>query len=276
VDDLFTHVIRLRDPATGRRAYFISRVMVLGNRSAGSSFCRVSNAIMWVVSQAGWHADGYGYVDVDDSMHLEVSKILVQASMLFVNLLCTDWGCPLKVVKEVAATQVCVWTGFEIDAIVRQIRIPVEYMARLRGDLAAMAGGGRSVTVKVLRSLVGRLQRAAECVWHGGLHMFALRGLLRGHGACGDRLLLVNLSGPAQHELAWWQDVAARWNGCGSWAPPRTGEAVAVGAAAACTGGFGGWWRAHDCSPGGARRTWTRSQQRRGCTCSARRCAGSR
>jgi hypothetical protein len=94
-------------------------------------------------------------------------------------------------------------------------------MARLRGDLAAMAVCGRSVTVTALCSLVGRLQWALECVWHGGLHMGALRGLLRGRGACGDRLVLVNLSGPARHELAWWRDVAVRWNGCRSWAPPR-------------------------------------------------------
>ncbi len=34
-----------------------------------------------------------------------------------------------------AATHLCVWTGFEINSVMRQIRIPAEYMAGLHGHV---------------------------------------------------------------------------------------------------------------------------------------------
>ncbi len=51
-DDYFSRVIRVRDP-DGVWRFFISRVCVFGCRSARSSFCRVSNALLWVCSQVG-------------------------------------------------------------------------------------------------------------------------------------------------------------------------------------------------------------------------------
>jgi hypothetical protein len=79
-------------------------------------------------------------------------------------------------------------------------------MARLLGDLAAMAAGRPLVQVRAMQSLVRCLHRATGFVRHGSMHMHASRGRRAG----GYRLGFVNLSGPARHESSCWLDVPAR------------------------------------------------------------------
>ena len=227
-EDLYTHVIRVCNPVTGEFEFYISLVHVFGSRSAGAGFCRVSNALMWVVAQVGYNCDGY----VDDSLHLEVTRVLCAGSQLFMELLCKRVNCPQQESKRVAACQLCMWLGFEFDMVARQIRIPAAYLAAMRESIVAGLGN-RSWLRVALQSLIGRMARAAACVWGGSLYVFHLRAALRGK----EQARRVNLGAAAVHELQWWLDVATRWNGVHSCSAPR---GAAGGRAAGVAGSGGG------------------------------------
>ena len=233
-EDWFTHCIRVFNAESGEWDYYISVVHVFGCRSAGAGYCRVSNALMWILAQCDYCVEGY----VDDSLHTENTDLLCAGSQLCFKLVCQGIRAPLQSEKTTAPASVCGWIGFEFDTRARQIRIPTVYLERLQRDIISGLGR-RSWSVRSLRSLIGRLARAGMCVWKGSLHVFHLRATVRGLKE-GQRW--VNVGGGARTELQWWLSIAKEWNGVMSWAREDDSTLAVRGGTDACGAGTGGWF----------------------------------
>ena len=214
--------------------YFVVKRMNFGVVGSGFSFGRIAVLVVWVLAVLGLGPELW----VDDILHIGTSKQITcgqRAASIMAQMMGFNW----KVAKTVGPSDCVRWVGWDWDIPAHQMRATPEFLAKIVSFIDCTQWPTRAVQRRSkLESLLGLLGRAALAVRNGLLHCFHLRVALR--RAAADWAMI---SQDARDEVAWWRNIAARWNGvCTLPMPIADRPTEPAGRSDSCGLAMGGIW----------------------------------
>lgn len=140
-------------------SYYLDLCPPFGCRSSSAACQRVSNAVIYILAQAGFQA--LAYLDDYAGAHLS----LEQANSAYHHFLrvTNSLGLNLAENKCVPPTQVIEWLGYEVNTINMSVRIPQEKLDQVLQECLLWTGRRRA-TRAMIQSLAGRLVHISNCI----------------------------------------------------------------------------------------------------------------
>lgn len=186
---------------------YIDTALPFGLRSAPKIFCALSDALEWILLQAGMscclhYIDDFLTLGAPDSSECKHNlQLLIDTCQLL--------GIPLAVEKIEGPIEWIIFLGIELDSRTMSMRLPEEKLQHLR-RLVAQWIQKKAATKRSLLSLIGELAHASKVVIPG--RVFLRRMIDRAH----SRRNLdhwIRLNEDFISDLYWWHLYLEQWNG---------------------------------------------------------------
>ncbi|VDI83885.1 Hypothetical predicted protein [Mytilus galloprovincialis] len=189
----------------GQTHTFIDKKLPFGSKLAPGIFHRLSQAIRRMMSRRGFTIIAY----LDDFFICEKTKQRCAHALRILIYLLRKLGFSISWSKVVDPCQKLVFLGVEIDSTTLELRLPIKKLDELRRELASFQQR-KHVSKKQLQSLAGKLNWASSVV-HGG-RVF-LRRIIDSIMQLKHDRHKMRLSGDILHDIHWWYNFMATFNG---------------------------------------------------------------
>ena len=154
--------IRVQDWAVagmrvGGRIY-IDTALNFGTRSSPDKFLELSDAVEWVMRRWGVECTHY----IDDFIFMGGSKEEVDEQIARFEMVCAEFGLPIKEEKDVGPAQRLEVLGVEYDLVAGTVKMPRRQLERIQTGCDSILQKGMQTTEA--RSLLGVMGWAAQCL----------------------------------------------------------------------------------------------------------------
>ena len=112
--------------------FYLDTALNFGTRSSPDKFLELSDALEWVLTRWGVHCVHY----IDDFVFLGESEAEVQEMVRRFDVVCAQFGVPVKKEKDVGPAQALKVLGVEYDLVEGVVRMPGHQVARIRAGCA--------------------------------------------------------------------------------------------------------------------------------------------
>lgn len=211
---------------TWEGSYYLDTSMPFGARVSSTHMQNVADHLTQIVQKEGHKS----YMYLDDWIQVSETKQGSQAAYDRARSLLEELGLPEATEKTQPPTTQLKWLGIDIDTEKMEISIPSAKTNEIL-ELVQQARERKSITVKRLQSLLGKLQHISKCVAPGRLFVNRLLEKLR--SSTGQH---VRLDHEARKDLDWYISFLKEWNGISI---ISTGVIVMEIVADACPEGIG-------------------------------------
>jgi hypothetical protein len=184
---------------------FYDRKLPFGSKVAPSIFHRLSQAVRRIMSRKGFTIVAY----LDDFFICELSQERCILALNTLISLLRKLGFSISWKKVVDPSNSVVFLGIELNSVEMALRLPADRLSSLHAELAEFAGRTRA-SKRQLQSLTGKLNWAAQVI-HGG-RVF-LRRIINAFSSLKHSAHKVRLHGSLMHDISWWQQFMAEFNG---------------------------------------------------------------
>ena len=198
-----------------RGKYYVDLCLPFGMKSSPSIWCRMSQAILWIIQNHLKISSSVCYVD-DFLVVSNQSEDQANADIDTIIQLCEDLGVPLALKKLIRPTTKLTYLGIGIDSTSLMTFVTPE-RKQVALEVIKSVASRRSCSKKELQSLLGQLYFLTRSVPYG--RAFLARGveLLRSFKT---KRLWTRLNVSFHKDLHWWLEFLPRWHGQ-SLIPPR-------------------------------------------------------
>ena len=186
---------------------YVDTALPFGLRSAPKIFCALSDALEWILLQAGMssclhYIDDFLTLGAPDSPECGHNlKVIME--------ICSVLGIPLAVEKIEGPIGWIIFLGIELDSRTMTMRLPEEKLHHLR-DLIAQWIRRRAATKRSMLSLIGELAHAAKVVIPGRIF---LRRMIDCAHSRSNLEHWIRLDEEFRSDLYWWHAYLEQWNG---------------------------------------------------------------
>ena len=185
-------------------AAYADTALPFGCRSSGAACVRVTTAVGWMLTQAGYHVEVY----VDDFLGAEESYTVARRGFDFIISLCEELGLDLATAKCCPPSIQVIWLGFFIDSGNMSISIPGDKLESVLWECQAWLKRPRA-TKKALQQLVGKLAHLCSGIPHGRRFISRILSTLgRAHYQA-----IVEVDPEMCKDVRWFCEYARRSNG---------------------------------------------------------------
>ena len=188
--------------------FYVDLTLPFGGRSCCAIFNEVGDLFEEIFNHYASSLDFNHYLDDFLGVGDPADRLSVLSDFSQTLSLCETMSIPLAD-KTVHPTSKLTFLGFVLDSTELTISLPEEkklaYMTEIQNIL-----GRRSLTKKVLQSLIGKLMHAAVCIPIGRAFF---RSLINKCSCLPHPQCWVSLSKDERLNLAWWLNLLQSWNG---------------------------------------------------------------
>ena len=193
-------LVRLEDWAvSGVRvdgAFYLDTALNFGTRSSPDKFLEVADAIEWALRRWGVECTHY----IDDFVFMGSSKEEVDEMIARFEIVCAEFGLPIKEEKDVGPAQVLTVLGVEYDLLQGTVRMPQRQLTRIQNGCEAILKEG--LGTKEARSLLGVVSWASQCLERTEAFTSRLWNAVETADAIGARNIKV--SHGLRDDMRWW------------------------------------------------------------------------
>ena len=186
---------------------YVDAALPFSLRSAPKIFNALADALEWILHAHGvehlWH-----YLDDFLTCGAPRSDECMRNLHTMVDI-CCNLGIPLAMEKLEGPSACLVFLGIEIDSVLRELRLPLEKLERIK-ELVQSWLLKKRCTKRELLSIAGQLQHAATVVRLGRTTIQRLFDLSKTVNRPDHH---IRLSVGARSDLEWWHKFLAGWNG---------------------------------------------------------------
>ena len=219
------------------RVYLHDLRLPFGARLSAGIFNTLTQAVRRIMRREGFHNIT---VYLDDFLVWGPDRASCLRALNRLMTLVRDLGFAINYTKLVAPTTCLTFLGIEIDTVRYVLSLPADKAADLRAELEGVLGR-RSVTRKVLQSLAGRLNWAAQVIHGGRPHIRRIIDRMNTLKSQGHR---TRITRGILLDVKWWLDFLAVFNGSAPIIDHRQYTPVQIDACGSGAGGFynGAWY----------------------------------
>ena len=183
--------------------YFIDRSLPFGYRQGSAIFQRVTDAIRFIMSQAGHSITNY----IDDLVGYGTPS-MAQKSYDHLYHLLQELGFKISEKKLVPPSTKCICLGIEIDTVEFTLSIPPDKLIEIT-DTCKYWETKHSCSKKELQSLLGKLLYISKCVRSSRFFLNRMLHLLR----TTDKSQMISLTPEFKRDLNWFCQFTKVFNG---------------------------------------------------------------
>ena len=184
--------------------YYIDICPAFGCRISGGSQQRISNALCYLMSLAGYKVLAY----VDDFCGVGATEEEAMAGFKEFQRLCDHLGMVLAPEKSAPPAQSMEWLGFNVDSVSLLLTVPKDKLSALLEEGVEWMVKDKA-TRSELQSLTGKLSHVSQCIVHSRKFMSRILATLRRAPKYGKVTLDVEM----KLDVAWFLDFATLFNG---------------------------------------------------------------
>ena len=177
--------------------------MPFGACAGSGHMQRVADAIVHILSSKGITAHMY----LDDLVVIAPTLQDANHQYDIVRALLAELGLPEALEKARPPSTAIKWLGFNIDSLTGTLSVPQDKLAETIKMVRA-AVRRRSVTIKQLQVIIGKLLHIAKCIRPARLFIARLLDESRG-----QKRFYINVNSSMRSDLIWFLDFAEAWNG---------------------------------------------------------------
>ena len=199
-----------KNPETGRNTFFVSKTMILGERSAVHSFTKLLKPVVRHARLLGWK----GVVYVDDFEHIGKTKDDCIRNRNILRDVATQAGWLFSDAKEQEPSTSSKFLGYILNTVTMKFEAPEEKIVKVLDKVDILLMKTTYVTNRKLAKAVGHLASLYRA--YPGFSRLMLRSCyasLEVSWERGDWDRGINLSSEAKGELAWWREHMRQLNG---------------------------------------------------------------
>lgn len=186
---------------------YVDTALPFGLRSAPKIFCALSDALEWILLQAGitsclHYIDDFLTLGAPDSPECE-------RNLRIITDICRRLGIPLAIEKVEGPIAWIIFLGIELDSRSMSMRLPQEKLQHLK-ELIAQWMTKRAATKRSMLSLIGELAHACKVVTPGRIFLRRMIDLAHSRKSLEH---WIRLDQEFQSDLHWWHLFLGQWNG---------------------------------------------------------------
>jgi len=189
--------------------YYVDLTLPFGGRSCCSIFNEVGDLFEALFNHYASALDFDHYLDDFLGLGDPEDKARIKIEFTETLAFCETLNIPLAADKTVHPTCRLTFLGFVLDSDALTISLPEEKKLAYVAEIQAIMGR-RSVTKKLLQSLIGKLMHASVCIPIGRAFF---RSLINKCSRLPYSGSWVSLSKDERLNLSWWCDLLQSWNG---------------------------------------------------------------
>ena len=186
---------------------YIDTALPFGLRSAPKIFCALSDALEYILLQAGISSCLH-YIDDFLTLGAPDSQECAHNLRVLTDI-CKVLGIPLAIEKIEGPSVCIIFLGIELDARTMTMRLPQEKLDHLR-NLIAQWLSKKAATKREMLSLIGELAHASKVVIPGRIFLRRMIDCAHLRKQLTD---WIRLNEEFKSDLYWWHTYLGQWNG---------------------------------------------------------------
>ena len=207
--------------------HYLDITMAFGARASSGHMQRVADEITYILAQKGVVSHMY----LDDLVVVAATVEEATAQYDIARALLAELGLPEAHDKSQPPSTCIRWLGIQVDSRAGTLSVLNDKLTDIKSILTKFVKR-RSVTRKMLQSLLGKLLHIAKCIRPARLFIARLLDELRG-----PPRMFINMNSSMKSDLRWFLDFAAQWNGVALFPRHSSVREIVVDA---CLDGIGG------------------------------------